>query len=217
MRSIVRFTIIFALLVFDRHSLNSQSLYLPDVSEVHNLATQEKVAAGAGASGDLCNFSDPNMHDACVAAQVVEFNYSAERITHRRDVLAWQLLAGKLIFFIVLLLVLAGLTFAYLQFRLAVTPAQRTLVISDMQRELVSQDKQTSGVQTGGASATADDAVSERGSGTEIPAADLEIGLQKIKVSSSILGVIILAFSMAFFYLYLVYVFPVRELATAAQ
>jgi len=40
---------------------------------------------------------------------------------------------------------------------------------------------------------------------------ELEISMQGVKVSSPILGVIILTLSLVFFYLYLVYVYPVNE------
>ncbi len=40
---------------------------------------------------------------------------------------------------------------------------------------------------------------------------DIEISTGGVKVSSNVLGVIILALSLAFFYLYLVYVFPISD------
>ncbi len=40
----------------------------------------------------------------------------------------------------------------------------------------------------------------------------LELSTTGIKVSSPVLGVIILALSLAFFYLYLAYVYPVKEI-----
>lgn len=40
----------------------------------------------------------------------------------------------------------------------------------------------------------------------------VELSTSGIKVSSPVLGVIILALSLAFFYLYLVYVYPIKEI-----
>jgi len=40
---------------------------------------------------------------------------------------------------------------------------------------------------------------------------DLELSTSGIKVSSNVLGVIILALSLAFFYLYLAYVYPIQD------
>jgi hypothetical protein len=40
----------------------------------------------------------------------------------------------------------------------------------------------------------------------------LEIGQAGVRISSPVLGVIILVISLAFFYLYLVYVYPIKEI-----
>ncbi len=48
--------------------------------------------------------------------------------------------------------------------------------------------------------------------GTEAPTSSVEIGGTGVKVSSPILGVVILTLSLAFFYLYLVFVYPVVEI-----
>lgn len=44
------------------------------------------------------------------------------------------------------------------------------------------------------------------------PSSTLEVGSSGIKVSSPVLGVIILSLSLAFFYLYLVFVYPIVEI-----
>jgi hypothetical protein len=41
---------------------------------------------------------------------------------------------------------------------------------------------------------------------------ELEVNMQGIKITSSIVGLLILALSTAFFYLYLIYVFPIKEI-----
>jgi hypothetical protein len=43
-------------------------------------------------------------------------------------------------------------------------------------------------------------------------ATELDLSTKGVKVSSPVLGVIILVISFAFFYLYLVYVYPITEL-----
>jgi hypothetical protein len=48
--------------------------------------------------------------------------------------------------------------------------------------------------------------------GTEETASEVEFSGTSIKMRSSVLGVIILVISLAFFYLYLVYVYPIEEL-----
>jgi len=46
---------------------------------------------------------------------------------------------------------------------------------------------------------------------------EVSLGAEGVTIRSSVLGVIILALSLAFFYLYLVYVFPVEELGRDAD
>ena len=41
---------------------------------------------------------------------------------------------------------------------------------------------------------------------------ELEIGVKGLRISSPVLGLVILVISLAFFYLYLVYVYPIHEL-----
>jgi hypothetical protein len=51
-----------------------------------------------------------------------------------------------------------------------------------------------------------------KGAGGEIKETTFEASTAGLKISSPILGVIILAISLAFFYLYLVYIYPISEL-----
>lgn len=44
------------------------------------------------------------------------------------------------------------------------------------------------------------------------PGHEIELSMKGVKVSSPVLGVIILTLSLAFFYLYLVYVYPIKEI-----
>jgi hypothetical protein len=48
--------------------------------------------------------------------------------------------------------------------------------------------------------------------GPEATSTTLEASATGIKLSSPVLGVIILALSLAFFYLYLVHVYPIEEI-----
>jgi hypothetical protein len=45
-----------------------------------------------------------------------------------------------------------------------------------------------------------------------LPVTEIEATLQGLKISSPVLGVIILALSFFFFYLYLKYVYPIHEI-----
>jgi hypothetical protein len=101
------------------------------------------------------------------------FAYRKAGYEHRLGVFAWQSLSTKIIFFVVLLLVLAGIGFAAIQFHAG---------------------------------------LHGRGNGSA-PAEETEISLSlsELKVRSPVLGVIILTISLAFFYLYLVHVYPIRN------
>jgi hypothetical protein len=47
--------------------------------------------------------------------------------------------------------------------------------------------------------------------GKVVESTEVELAIQGLKVKSPVLGVVILTVSLAFFYLYLIYVYPVRE------
>lgn len=104
------------------------------------------------------------------------FQYYESGFAHRRAVFGWQHLSTRIIFVVVLMLVSAGIYFAWVQFR-------HDLIVSKDQPK-----------------------------GEGAPAHNLEISTTGLKVSSPVLGVIILALSLVFFYLYLVYVYPIAEI-----
>ncbi len=100
------------------------------------------------------------------------YDYRVAGFDHRARVFEWQLLSSRIIFVLVILIVVVGLYFSWLQF------------IAGL-RENANPEKMSTTVEaspTGG-----------------------------IKVSSPVLGVIILTLSLVFFYLYLVHVYPITE------
>jgi hypothetical protein len=102
------------------------------------------------------------------------YEYRVTGYEHRQRVFAWQLLSSRIIFVLVIFLVLVGVYFSWLQFRLAMK---------------------------GGAP------FADRPQDTTF-----EASTTGFKVSSPVLGVIILALSLAFFYLYLLYVYPINDI-----
>lgn len=96
------------------------------------------------------------------------FTHVTETNQHQRDVFQWQLLSSRILFVIVLVLVIAGIYFAAVQFR------------RDMRE------------------------------GKEGATSTLKFEKDGIEVSSSVLGVIILVISLVFFYLYLVFIYPIE-------
>jgi hypothetical protein len=125
---------------------------------------------------ECTQFEDPATKVRCWQAFRSYFDYYESGFGHRRAVFGWQHLSTRIIFVVVLLLVMAGIYFAWVQFR-------HDLIVSKLQPK-----------------------------GEAAPAHNLEISTTGLKVSSPVLGVIILALSLVFFYLYLVYVYPISEI-----
>ena len=118
------------------------------------------------------NTIDARLDSVQIEAWKSYYRYMNTGYKHRSNVFAWQLISSVIIFCIVLMLVLTGIYFAWLQFTLAMKNSTTQTSLS-----------------------------------TEISASPKEI-----KLSSPVLGVIILVFSLLFFYLYLVYVYPITEI-----
>jgi hypothetical protein len=123
------------------------------------------------------NYLDDAAKEALQASLVAYYENRTTGFHHRERVFEWQLLSSKIIFVVVVLLVLAGLYFSWLQFR------------ADISKK------------------------NENDSGdTQQSVSTLEASAQGIKVSSPVLGVVILVISLLFFYLYLQYVYPIKEI-----
>ena len=103
------------------------------------------------------------------------YDYRTSGMKHRSRVFEWQLFSARLIFGVVIFLVLAGIVFAWIQFK--------------------------SGLDTKGSEGATGQASTE-----------FEASAKGIKVSSPVLGVIILVISLAFFYLYLLHVYPIEDI-----
>jgi len=110
------------------------------------------------------------------------YEYRAAGYAYRSRLFEWQLLSSRAIFVVVLALVGAGMYFAAVQFRAAMVGARQQAV---------------------------GNAPSDAGEATL--ATKLEVSAKGLVVNSSVLGVIILALSLAFFHLYLVYVYPIQN------
>lgn len=135
--------------------------------------------------------SDEPTKDVCWKAYRASLDYYETGLTHRTKVFEWQHTSTILIFWVVVTLVGAGLFFAWLQFRAALRPRPSkpsSPDAPDVKGTVEMVVTAASGVST------------------------VEIGKDGFKVSSPVLGVIILALSLAFFYLYLVYAYPISEL-----
>ena len=114
------------------------------------------------------------------------YEYRADGYSYRSRVFEWQLLSSRAIFIVVLLMVTAGMYFAAVQFQTAMVTARR-----------VAAAEAVAGAPAAGEPAGL--------------ATRFEISAKGLVVNSSVLGVIILTLSIAFFYLYLVYVYPIQN------
>jgi hypothetical protein len=112
--------------------------------------------------------------EAYQAALQAYYAYRQAGYEQRLGVFAWQLLSTKIIFVVVLVLVLAGIYFAAIQFHSGLRRRDKTEPAGPAETEI-------------------------------------SLSLSEVKVRSPVLGVIILTISLAFFYLYLVHVYPIRN------
>lgn len=110
------------------------------------------------------------------------YEYRERGYSFRSKVFDWNLISSKIIFCVVLSLVGFGIYFAFVQFRLAMRSFEARL----MRKE------------------GADPAQA-------MPQSKLGVSKEGVTVESSVLGVVILALSLGFFFLYLQYVYPVRD------
>ena len=149
---------------------------------------QQHTAAPAGPSEVA--LSDAPTKETYLAATRAYYEYRLSGYHHRARLFEWQLWSSRVIFFIVVLLVFAGIYFAAVQFHVALHAARNPPSTS----EPTSKSEETP---------VRDDAMSL--------ATKLEISTKGVVVNSSILGVVILVLSLAFFYLYLVYVYPIKD------
>jgi hypothetical protein len=151
---------------------------VPPSSPGPALQMNPQAASGAGtdqalpAGPDLGGL-DPATRAKYAAALTAYYDYRISGYRHREDVFAWQFLSSKIIFWVVLLIVFAGILFSAIQFFRGAPKKNGKSETSDI--------------------------------------TEMEASLQGIKVSSPVLGVVILTISIAFFYLYLVFVYPINN------
>jgi hypothetical protein len=126
--------------------------------------------------------NDPTTRQKYLESMQGYYEYRKRGYLYRSSVFDWQLLSSRIIFFVVLFLVACGIYFAWVQFRAALGALRR--------------------------SPAKDGAPADRPSPL---ATQFEVSAKGIVINSSVLGVVILGLSLAFFYLYLVYVYPIQN------
>lgn len=143
-----------------------------------------QAASPAGARAASPADMEPETRAKEQAAIRAKYDYQAFSFAHAQRTFDFQYRSGRVIFWVVLLIVFAGLAFSAVQFYVGLHHPLDSRAKAD------SKD-----------AATTEECVSE-----------FEASLQGIKLKSSVLGLIILAMSMVFFYLYLKYVYPITNI-----
>jgi hypothetical protein len=131
-----------------------------------------------------------------------ELNYQIYSLHHARDVFEWQYWSGIVIFIVSVLLVIAGIVFAAWQLQYSVRLGSKRMEVMDAHAAALT------------AAAAAGDGTASAAVANEPSDTTLKISATGLEVHSATLGVIILAFSMGFFYMYLKYVYPIQLVQT---
>jgi hypothetical protein len=168
-------------------------------TEITAASASEPANAALPAPPSELAMKDPQTRQKYFDSMQRYYQYREDGFAFRSRVFEWQLFSSRLIFATVVLLVLAGLCFAAIQFYVAMVTATRARGRGSPAKKGKSPDT---------SSAPPAEATAEPASPL---ATQLEISAKGIIVNSSVLGVVVLALSLAFFYLYLVYVYPIHE------
>jgi hypothetical protein len=108
---------------------------------------------------------------------------------NRQDAFAWQSVSTKVIFVVVIIVVLAGLYLSWMQFNFAQNaPLKVTTPSTEGPAIAATSTNPGSDVNT------------------------IEVNTSGVKITSSVIGLVILTLSIVFFFLYLKFVYPIIEL-----
>ena len=109
---------------------------------------------------------------------------------NRRDAFAWQSISTKMIFLIVIFVVLAGLYLSWMQFRAA----------HKMPMKITAPSAGTL------------PSAGTPGDQLDAKTTSIELNTGGLKITSSVIGLVILTLSIVFFFLYLKFVYPIIQL-----
>jgi hypothetical protein len=129
----------------------------------------------------------------------------------RERALDWNHKADVLIFFTVILIVVSGLVLSAVQFYIALVAARTGAVRAATPEELPNSPARTPVSSSDGTSDSA--AIGP----VHTLQQEVIISKERIQVKSSVLGVVILVVSLAFFYLYLDRVYPIAETPASGE
>lgn len=138
--------------------------------------------------------------------------YQAWRRQFVQDSWEWHLLSTQLLMYVVLVIVGFGLYLTYVQFTRPLPARRRTAPANAVTTAAAAPPPAAPGVAPpagAGAIAAADPQPPDHDAA--LPVHKLKIGLDGLELSSQIVGVIILGFSLAFFYCYVKDIYPVQQ------
>lgn len=107
---------------------------------------------------------------------------------NRQDAFAWQSVSTKVIFVVVIIVVLAGLYMSWMQFNFAHNMPLKVTTTS-----------------------TEGPPIAATSTNPGIDVNTIEVNTSGVKITSSVIGLIILTLSIVFFFLYLKFVYPIIE------
>lgn len=173
-------------------TINGQNLerYADSLDSLKNAksSAHTKLTANSDYCTDSCKIHLESWHIARYQNLILkeeygkaQYDFDKKALLHASDVFEWQLFSAKFIFSIVILIVGLGLFFSGYHFY------HHVQILTGK----IKLNKSKSG------SANSDTSI--------------EAGPGGIKLNSSLIGVVILTLSLAFFFLYLQYVFPVNQ------
>jgi hypothetical protein len=144
---------------------------------------------GLRTAHDPVSRAQPNGADSEIPGEQRKF--SSFTYEYNMRLFNWQLFSSRILFFAVIALVLAGISFSGIQFRVALKAM-----------EVAAQVQARAGRHT--------ETTEPTDPGEMNVATKIEASLHGLKITSPVLGVVILAMSLLFFYLYLAYVYPIK-------
>ena len=152
---------------------------------------------------------DATVRDQYNASLKAYYEYRTEGLKHRSRVFMWQFISSVVIFIVVILLVGVGIYFSWVQF----TNSQQGDRVGPLKRKKLTRTlvKKESTSDLGGNAESASPHLEDETKTESAQVTQIEASLQGIKVSSPVLGVIILTISLLFFYLYLYFVYPIEN------
>lgn len=122
-----------------------------------------------------------------------KLKYDMESLDHRHRVFEWQLSSSKYIFIVVNIIVLVGLMLSVWQFYLPIYKMNKMIKPNGIAKEVTQ-------------TVIADD------QNNETQVSTIKLGKDGVEITSPVIGLLILVISIAFFFMYIHYVYPVSEI-----